>query len=384
VRTAFLAAAYLAAAGLCAPPARALERMPDVAPLGLRTQGTLRELFLDVTGADARPATALLFDLRWTMANDWNMPTVLQRGTTSLLQEVDEQADSLSLAARIPWALYLGPGPTILGGRPLWERLSTTFELRATLHWGGWSDTAIERWHDVSGAFNFQRAVFPRNKVDLHLDGAFDVRSPRLAFGDLVIRNQLTLFEGGISAGALTPEGELRPAWAVALRFDLKAPTGLLSRLGGSGGWDAALALAGTAEVTHWLTLHGLAGASAFSGWSSDVALQPKPWHATAEVSAVVALADWAFFVEDRVTSPLLQPGWSRQEAMGNDGYLASSYAADFRVQNQLSFGLRRGGLSVWLSEDFTPGPNPRSNLKWLYNSNAPDVVLGVSYRREL
>jgi hypothetical protein len=379
----------LALAILCAAPTSAPEPMPDLAPLGLRTQGTLRELFLDLIGTDARPISKASLDLRYAVANDWGIPTAYQRGGTTVLQLLDEQADSLTLSARVPWSTLLGPGPAPIGARPLWERLSSTIELRATLHWGGWSDRPIEAWHGFSGAFNFQRELYPRNQIHVFLgstDGAtaFDVQSSTFALGDAVVRNQLTLWEGGVSAGALAPSGELRPAWAVALRFDFKAPLGSLAKLGGSGGWDGGVAVVGTVEATTWLTLHSLLGLSLTSAWDSAIALQPKTYHSTAELSAVVGLWGWAFFVEDRVVSPLLMPGWDREEAAGNDGYLASPYAADFRAHNQLSFGLRRQGLSVWLSEDFTPGPNPRSNLKWLYNSNAPDVVLGVAYRREL
>ena len=382
------AAASLAALALLALPCRATEGLPEMSPLGLRTQGTLRELFLDVTAADARSEGTYLLDVRYSIANDWGVPTALQRGGTTLVYQLDEQADSLNIALRVPWSRLFGPGPWLPAGRPLFERISTTFELRGTLHWGGWTDAPIEAWHEVSGAFNFDRDTFPRNRIGLYLgnlDGAaFDVQSARLAFGDIVVRNQVTLFEGGYSAGALAPSGELRPARALAARIDVKLPTGSLASVGGSGGFDAGVALLGTAEVAWWLTVHGLASLAYTSNWSTNLELQPKPWHGTAEVSLVAAIAGWAFIVEDRVVTPLLMPGWSREEAGGNDGLLASSYFGSFRAHNQLSFALRRGRFSFWLSEDFTPGANPRSNLKWLYNSNAPDVVLGLAYRREL
>jgi hypothetical protein len=372
-----------------AAPARAGEPLPDLSPLGLRTQGTLRELFLDVVGQDARPSQQLALDVRYSLANDWGMPTTLHRGDATVVQLLDEQADSISISARLPWARLLGPGPRI-GARPLWERLSTTVEWRATLHWGGISDAAIETWHDVSGAFNFERAMYPRNEIHLYLGNeahtayAFDLSSPTLALGDLVLRNQLTLFEGGLSAGPLTPQGELRPAWAVALRLDAKVPLGSLAKLGGSGGWDAAAGLSATGELMHWLTAHALVAVTAASTWDSSIPLATKPWSATAELSLAAAIGGWAVFVEDRVRSPLLMPGWTREEASGNDGYLASTYAADFRPHNQLSFGLRRKSISVWMSEDFTPGSNPRSTLHWLYNSNAPDIVIGVAWSKEL
>ena len=378
----------MAALALLALPCRATEGQPELSPLGLRTQGTLRELFLDVTSADARSESTFLLDVRYAIANDWGIPTALQRRGTTLIDQLDEQADSLTVSIRVPWAAVFGQGPWLPAGRPLFERISSTFELRGTLHWGGWTDAPIETWHDISGAFNFDRDAYPRNKVGLYLgnlDGAaFDVQSARLAFGDVVVRNQITLFEGGYSAGALGRGGELRPAWAIAARFDVKLPTGSLGSVGGSGGFDTGFALLGTVETRYWLTLHAMAALAYTSRWSTPIELQNKPWHGTLEVSVAATLGGWVFLVEDRVVSPLLMPGWDREEAGGNDGLLASSYFGSFRAHNQLSFALRRGRFTFWLSEDFTPGSNPRSNLHWLYNSNAPDVVIGLAYRREL
>ena len=48
-------------------------------PLGLRTQGPLRELFLDMTAADAWPIDRPEIDVRWTMANTWNEPMKIGR-----------------------------------------------------------------------------------------------------------------------------------------------------------------------------------------------------------------------------------------------------------------------------------------------------------------
>ena len=53
-------------------------------------------------------------------------------------------------------------------------------------------------------------------------------------------------------------------------------------------------------------------------------------------------------------------------------------------LRSKISFAVRRGRFSVWLSEDFTPGPNPHSVLKWAWSSNAPDVVLGLSFTQTL
>ena len=70
------------------------------APLGLRTQGTLRELFLDLTGADARSVAAPELDIRYSIANTWNEPMLLTAGSHSATQEMDEQADSITVRVR--------------------------------------------------------------------------------------------------------------------------------------------------------------------------------------------------------------------------------------------------------------------------------------------
>ena len=89
-------------------------------------------------------------------------------------------------------------------------------------------------------------------------------------------------------------------------------------------------------------------------------------------------------FVEDRVASALLQGEWLRLPFLGDNGYLSSGLAADFRPHNQISFGLRFREWTAWLSEDFTPGKNPHSLLQILYVSNSPDVVVGLSWGRAL
>ena len=88
--------------------------------------------------------------------------------------------------------------------------------------------------------------------------------------------------------------------------------------------------------------------------------------------------------LEDRVVSTLLQPGWNRLEANGDDGFLSSGYYAGFRSHNQITWGLRAGRLSFWLSEDFTPGSNSRSSIPFYYESNSPDVTIGVRWLQPL
>jgi hypothetical protein len=345
-------------------------------PLGVRTQGTLRELFLDPIILDARPIDRFQLDLRWAVANAWSIPTSFTQGAQTSQIWTDEQADSLTVRVGIPWSKVLGPGRRDLlpgSARPLWARLSTSFEWRITEHWGGWSDAPIGGFHALIGGFDYERNRYPNNQTRLFLgdqDGlsAFDLHQSILAMGDLVARNQFLLAETG--------------QVFVAARFDLKAPTGRLSRAGGSGGWDAALGIAGTFLLSPAWTLHAMATLSVLSQLSAPIELQPKTWHGTFEVSFEWNLGPVELLFEDRLLSPLLIDGWTRLEFGGGDGFISSAYAASFRAHNQLSAGVRWRELSFWLSEDYTPGSNPRSVITWVYVSNSPDIVAGLSWTK--
>ncbi|GAC1606957.1 MAG: hypothetical protein NVS4B10_21720 [Myxococcales bacterium] len=387
------ALALFCAAAAAPSPALAGGEPPSAAtpsgatgPLGLRIQGTLRELFLDVTSADARALARPELQLRYSFSNIWNEPMVLERHGEIARQGLDEQADVLDVKLRAPWSLLLGPG--VAGrfpgsARPLWDRVSTSVEVRLTEHWGGWSDGAIEAWHGLIGSFNFNRGAHPRNQVHLtYADAggtAFDFDGARLALGDVALRTQFLLTEGDANAAAPRAGGPAPSRSGLSARFDLKLPTGSLSRAGGSGGFDAALGLTGTAQVSSFLTLHALAALAWFSPFAAPVLLQVRPWHGTFELSAVFDLGPLQLILEDRLATPLLLPGWRRREAGGNNGFLSSGVAAGFRAHNQISWAIRRGPLSVWLSEDFTPGPNPRSVVSVYYESNSPDVTVGAA-----
>ncbi len=329
--------------------------------MGLRTQGPLRELFLDVTIADARPISRPEFDVRWTMANTWNELMTLQRGDSLAFQELDEEADALSFRLAVPW--------------PHLPRVSTALEWKITEHWGGWSDRPIEAWHSLIGAFNYQRSINPRNQINLRYwdsgGTAFSFDSPKLAPGDVTARTQVSLFQAPV---------------ALAARFDFKLPTGQLSAAGGSGGIDAGAGLCATWPFNDWGTLHGLFAVTRFSHLDAPTDLQPRTWHYTWEASLEVRIGETTVLFEDRLVSPLLETGWKRLTSGvgGDDAFLSSGYYADFRSHNQISFGLRRGRFSFWLSEDFTPGPNPHSVVPWLWVSNAPDVVLGIAFTQPL
>ena len=343
------------------------------APLGVRTPGTFRELFLDVTSADARAPGAAGWEARWLLANDWSTPTTLVRDGRRVELRNDEQADALSFTLRLPW----GSGEGGAGPRPLRARISTALEARATAHWGGYTDGVVEAWHHFGHYTNFERERFARDEVHIALR-ELGVRTlvardaAGIAPGDVTLRNQVLLADGGTSAAGAASR------WGVSARLDVKLPVGSLARAGGSGGADAAVALLGTAELASWLTGHALAGASAWSRLPDGFPLQPRRWHATFEASLASHFGGYAIMVEDRLLSPVFEGGW-RYDA--SDGYELPSSAtyASLRWHNQITVGVRRGPFTMWFSEDFTPGARGGPTARWFYDSNAPDVVLGLA-----
>ncbi len=368
------AAAALSLALLAsAAPARAV----DDGPLGVRTPGVFRDLFLDMPLADARgprgPDAGVRLDLRWWFSNDWSVPTRLARGADVVWVQQDAQTDALELAATVPWSR--------LGAAPWLARWQTTAGLRLLTRWGGWSDGMIEDWHDAIGSWNFQREYHPRDAVHLRLavEGGrtlADLRRPGTTLSDLALRTS-----GRLLAGAPRDDGAL--PWAVALRADLELPTGRLGALGGSGGVEAGLGVAATAAPLRWLTFHGQGALRLVPALSHDLPLRPRTVHWGVDLAVVVRL--WgrvALVAEDRLSSPLFRGGWSLPA--GTKEPEATAYYGLFRLQNQISGGIRLGEVTVFFSEDFTPGrrlaadPGPR----WFYNSNAPDFVFGVSWAR--
>lgn len=357
---------------LAAPGARA--QAPQ-GPLELRTPGTLRDLFLDMVAWDAREVAAPRLSVAWAVANDWSTPTLLSRGGRTVLVQLDEQADSLAVAVRLPWSALGG------AGEGSWlRRFATALELRATAHWGGYSDGPIEAWHSLGDYTDFSRNYYPRNQVHVVLlepGGAtlVNLSSPAVAGNDVVLRNQVLLWQGG------EPLVEGPPARAgVSLRLDLKVPVGRIADLGGSQGFDAGLGLCGTWQVASWLVGHAMAAASYWSGLPAGFPLQPRSWHGDLDLSLAFLVGDWALLLEDRLYSPAFQPGWVLVSP-GPHGTPQSS--ADYpvlRPQNQVSLGVRRGFFAFWVMEDFMLGDNPGNGTgSWFYDTNAPDLAIGLT-----
>jgi hypothetical protein len=365
------ALALLALLARAAPAAA----VPD-GPLGVGTPGTFRGLFLEMPLSDARPSGgAWKLDVRWWLANDWSVPTRLTKGDRVVWVQQDEQADVLQLAWTAPWSRF---------GNEVWlERWRTTAEIRLIQHWGGWTDQGIERWHDLIGTWNFQREFFRRNEVSLRLaeEGGrtlADIHHGQPALSDLTLRTQGLLAQGALGADGALP-------WAVALRADLKLPTGRVALLGGSGGVDAGLGVTSTLAPLPWLTVHGQGALRLVSPLPHGFPLRPEPLQWGLDLSVVARIVDRvALVLEDRLSSRLFRGGWGL--APGEKEPEATAYYSLFRSYNQISGGLRVGEVTVFFAEDFTPGkrlptdPGPR----WFYNSNSPDVMLGVAWARQL
>jgi hypothetical protein len=359
--------AFAAASGAAA--------MPGQGPLEVRVPGSLRDLFLDVVPWDARAVPALRLDVGWTMANDWSTPTTLERNGQPVDVRLDEQADSITAAIRVPWGVVLGsPEGAFL------RRLATALEIRGTLHWGGWSDGVIDAWHRVFSYNDFARPAFPRNEVHLALHPAFrstpvQIDQATFAFGDVVLRNQLLLWEGGepLLEGPAARAG-------VSLRLDLKIPTGSLARMGGSGGWDVGLGLLGTWQLTEWLVGHAIVSGSVWSPMTGDMPLQPRTWQASAGLSLVVLLGDVSILLEDRWSTAPFQAGWGFVEVNPEWNLSSSAFTAVTLPQNQIAGGVRWGPLTFWFAEDFTPGYVAGLGPTWFYDSNAPDLAIGLTF----
>ncbi len=346
------------------------------APLGGGTPGPVRQLFLDPALADARAVGSPSLAVRLENANSWSVPALVTRGGRVVAVQLDVEADALAFSARLPWSALGGPS----GG---WRgRVASTVGWRVTGFWGGFEDGGIEAWHHLVGAYNFRRNFYPRDHVNLRLAEhgatAFDLGSSRIAPGDVVLGTQVLLASGGSSRVSGAGTGE--PGWGLSARLDLKVPTGALGRAGGSGGADAGVAFLASVELAPWAVFHGMVFGTVVSPFASPIALQPRRFHAGADASLVLLAGSWSLAIEDRFLSPLLEPGWTLLDSGDDALFISSPVAALFRAHNQITVGLRRGRFTLALSEDFTPGPNPRGARTWFYSSNAPDVVLALTF----
>jgi len=354
-----------------AAPARAAAAQ---GPLEQRVPGTLRDLFLELVPWDARAVEGPRLRVGWSVANDWSTPTTLRRGAETVHLQLDEQTDSLEASFRLPWSTFAPRSPGWLG------RVASEIDVRGTWHWGGWTDRPIQAWHGLWNFYGFKRTLYPTSEIHVSLGGPdpgapVDVQAPVFSFDDLVLRNQVLLWEGG---EPLAPGPAARAG--VSLRLDLKLPTGSLSRLGGSGGWDVGVAVSASWQATSWLVGHATAGLAAWSGFPVPLAMQPRRWHGSFDLSLVFLAGDWSFVLEDRLTSPIFPGGWAYVSGGEGEHLQSSATYAAVRTQNQVSLGVRWGPVAFWITEDYFLGWNPGAGPNsWFYNSNAPDLALGLT-----
>lgn len=344
------------------------------APIGGGTPGTVRQLFLDPKLTDARPIHVRSFSLRLETANNWSVPATMTRGGHEVAVRLDSESDSLALTVRLPWSDW-SPG----GWR---NRVASTVEWRVTAHWGGFEDGGIEAWHDLVGAYNFRRQRYARDAIHLILGEsgatAFDIGSARFSLGDLVIGTQALLASGGVSR--VEPMEEWEPSWGLTARFELKLPTGSLSSAGGSGGVDAGLSILNTRELTSWLVAHGMVFATVVSPLASRIALQPRRFHAGLDLSLVAVVGRWAFILENRLLTPLMESGWTVRDGGNDHVFISSPAAALFSPHNHFTIGVRYRRVTLSFCEDFALGSNPRAQRPYYYNLNSPDIVFALTY----
>lgn len=363
-----LLAALLLAAPLAARP------ISD-APLGVGTPGPIRALFLDMPLADAGRADRPAVDVRWVAGNSWSEASVLSRGDQRVVVQTDGQTDALQATVSAPWSRWVAA--------PWAQDLATAVEVRTLLHWGGWSDRPIEAWHHFAAYYNFDRELFPRNRLNYTIRDVYgrtlaDRRSATLGLGDVAVRTQWTALQGGVVAGGAR--------YALAVRLDLKLPTGSLGAFTGSGAPDAGLGVAVTYRPAGWLTLHGLLSARAVGDFPHAFPLQPRRLQLGADLGIVVRIADRvALVVEDRVSSPLVEAGWTQARKSVTDPEAGAWYGIA-RTYNQISGGVRVGDVTFHFSEDFTPIPRLRYDPgpSWFYDSNQPDFLIGLTWSRAL
>lgn len=368
------AVAALALAGAGAAGAQRAD-----APLGVGAAGPVRALALDMPLADARGAASPTVEVRWVAANTWSAPTTLLRGGERAEVRLDAQTDVLQATLEFPWRRARA--------LPLADRITTRLEARVLRTWGGWTDRSIEAWHGAVRSWNFDREAWPRDALDVRVGAAgggraIAVRSPRSALGDVAVRTSVRI-AGARSSPA---PGDAPARLAVALRLDLKIPTGSPWRLGGSGAPDAGVGVEATCAPARWLTGHGLASLRAVGPLPRGVRLRTRPLQPGLELSLVARLSrHLALLLEDRLLSPALADhGWRLSPEV--DRPQASAWYALFRAQNQISAGLRVGEATVFLSEDFTLGRRHARDdgPGWFYDSNAPDLAFGLAWAHAL
>lgn len=115
------------------------------------------------------------------------------------------------------------------------RNLELIVDIPLLYHSGGFLDQAIKNWHNLWGMSNSRRDIFPNNQLHYQYmkdgDTIIAIDSGTGGPGDMVIG--LKFSNEDLRSGATT----------VALRTDMKLPTGDADKLTGSGAFDAAFSV---------------------------------------------------------------------------------------------------------------------------------------------
>ena len=124
---------------------------------------------------------------------------------------------------------------------------------------------------------------------------------------------------------------------------------------------------------------HAIVSGSYLSPMASSMPMQPRSWQGSVGLSLVALVGEWSFLLEDRWLSPAFQWGWAFANPSDIWTMQSSAYTAVTMSQNQITAGVRWGPLTFWFMEDFTPGYVPGYGPTWFYDTNAPDVAIGLT-----
>lgn len=155
---------------------------------------------------------------------------------------------------------------TLAGRYGITDRLELGLELPVTLQGGGFLDGFIMDWHRAFGLPQGGRDTAPKNKLRYYYSRngvkQLDMSHASGGIGDLSILGAYRLFEQQIDTDHDT----------LALRSQLKLPTGDSASLRGSGGVDIALFLSGAMNRrTEWGTLGLFASVGALYTSDGDI-----------------------------------------------------------------------------------------------------------------
>jgi len=317
VRFSRLGAALAFAAAAIAHAAAAAAGAFDAAPLAVTDQSPFGQLYGVPALGDARVLAAG----RWQVAVGAVAANEFVRRTPGAEQIViDEETHRLSLGLRRGF-----------GGGVEW-----TFELPWLAYGGGRLDGMLERWHNVFALPTEGRGSVPRNRLFISYvrDGVERVHlsEPVSGVGDLRMGIGKQLWD--------------TPRRALALRLELKFPTGASDGLAGSGGPDvAAWASASFAipDLPRWRA-YGGGGLARLGGGAVLPDLQQRTipfatlglgWRAIERLELLAQVDAHRAFYHRSILPPLGHP--VAQITLGGRIALAADTALELALQEDLA-----------------------------------------------